>query len=142
MKTFQQFNEDIEQRRIAARERTLAMQTAAKERTQAYHDAAQERRQAIQDKLKQDIQTRKDKEAALKQKREQERQERLERQKQRQLQTEQTPSMEQNPYNVMISRQSATWKGRQIRQSHGEMQSKAQSELAAKRARLKALTRG
>lgn len=55
------------------------------------------------------------------------------------LQTEQSPTMEPNLYNQQVARQSATWKGRQIRQSHGEMQSRAQSELASKKARLKAI---
>lgn len=55
------------------------------------------------------------------------------------LQTEQSPTMEPNLYNQQVARQSATWKGKQIRQSHGEMQSRAQSELAAKKARLKAI---
>jgi hypothetical protein len=57
----------------------------------------------------------------------------------RELQTEQTPAMEPNLYNQQVARQSATWKGRQIRQSHGEMQSRAQSEVAAKQKRLKAI---
>ena len=52
---------------------------------------------------------------------------------------EQTPTMEPNYYSQQVARQSATWKGRQIRQSHGEMQSKAQAELAAKQRRLKAI---
>lgn len=52
---------------------------------------------------------------------------------------EQTPGMEPTEYNSQVAKQSATWKGRQIRQSHGEMQSKAQAELAAKQRRLKTI---
>ena len=59
MKTFQQFNEDIEQRRIDAGQRTLELQTAAKERAQAYRDVqiqkTEEKRE--RDKLKQEIKT-------------------------------------------------------------------------------------
>jgi len=59
MKTFQQFNEDIEQRRIDAGQRTLELQTAAKERAQAYHDAQIQKRdeKRERDKLKQEIKT-------------------------------------------------------------------------------------
>jgi hypothetical protein len=52
---------------------------------------------------------------------------------------EQNPSMEPNEFNKQIAQQSATWKGRQIRQSHGEMQSKAGAELAAKDRRMKSI---
>ncbi|NBX71314.1 hypothetical protein EBQ91_00145 [bacterium] len=59
MKTFQQFNEDIEQRRIDAGQRTLELQTAAKERAQAYRDAQIQKRdeKRERDKLKQEIKT-------------------------------------------------------------------------------------
>lgn len=115
MKTFQQFNEDIEQRRIDARQRTLDMQTAARERAQSYRDAQIQKREEKREreKLKQEIAT--------------------------ELQTEQHPPSVSNPYNIAVAKQSASWKGRQIRQSHGEMQSRAQSELQQKQARLKSI---
>ena len=53
---------------------------------------------------------------------------------------EQSPSMgEPTEYNKQVARQTATWKGRQIRQTHGEMQSKAGAELAAKDRRIKSI---
>ena len=52
---------------------------------------------------------------------------------------EQTPAMEPNEYNKQVARQSTRWKGMQIRQSHGEIEHQAGAELAAKKARLKAI---
>jgi hypothetical protein len=52
---------------------------------------------------------------------------------------EQTPSMEPNEYNKQVARQSAKWKGMQIRQAHGEMEHEAGAQLAAKKARIKAI---
>lgn len=52
---------------------------------------------------------------------------------------EQHPTMQPTEYNTQVAKRQATWKGGQIRQSHGEMQNKAQSELEAKRARMKAI---
>ena len=53
---------------------------------------------------------------------------------------EQSASMgEPTEYNKQLARQTATWKGRQIRQTHGEMQAKAGAELAAKDRRIKSI---
>lgn len=52
---------------------------------------------------------------------------------------EQVPHMEPNEYNKQVAKQSARWKGMQIRQSHGEIEHEAGAELVAKRARIKAL---
>jgi len=52
---------------------------------------------------------------------------------------EQHLTMEPNEFNKQIARQSATWKGRQIRQSHDEMEHEAGAELVAKKARVKAI---
>jgi hypothetical protein len=52
---------------------------------------------------------------------------------------EQHPTMQPNEYNKQVARQSARWKGMQIRQSHGEMEHQAGTEVAAKKARLKAI---
>jgi hypothetical protein len=111
MKTFYQFQEDIAQRRIAAQQQTADRMASAKQVAQSYH--AQKAEKANRERLKSELKA--------------------------ELQTEQTPTMEPNIYNQQVARQQATWKGRQIRQSHGEMQSKAQAELAAKKARLKAI---
>lgn len=52
---------------------------------------------------------------------------------------EQTPIMKPTEYNKQVARQSARWKGMQIRQAHGEMEHQAGMELAAKRSRMKAI---
>ena len=52
---------------------------------------------------------------------------------------EQHPTMQPNEYNKQVARQSARWKGMQIRQSHGEMEHQAGAEVAAKKARMKAI---
>jgi hypothetical protein len=52
---------------------------------------------------------------------------------------EQHPTMQPNEYSKQVARQSARWKGMQIRQAHGEMEHEAGAEIAAKKARLKAI---
>jgi hypothetical protein len=52
---------------------------------------------------------------------------------------EQHPTMQPNEYNKQVARQSAKWKGMQIRQAHGEMEHEAGAQLAAKKARMKAI---
>ena len=52
---------------------------------------------------------------------------------------EQTPTTEPNEYNKQVARQSVRWKGMQIRQAHGEMEHEAGAEVAAKKARMKAI---
>ena len=52
---------------------------------------------------------------------------------------EQGPHMQPNEYNKQVARQSARWKGMQIRQAHGEMEHEAGAQLAAKKARMKAI---
>jgi len=52
---------------------------------------------------------------------------------------EQHPTMQPNEYNKQVARQSARWKGMQIRQAHGEMEHEAGQEQSAKKARLKAI---
>jgi hypothetical protein len=52
---------------------------------------------------------------------------------------EQHPTMQPNEYNKQVARQSARWKGMQIRQAHGEMEHEAGAELAAKKARMKSI---
>ena len=52
---------------------------------------------------------------------------------------EQHPTMQPNEYNKQVARQSARWKGMQIRQAHGEMEHEAGAEIAAKKSRMKAI---
>ena len=52
---------------------------------------------------------------------------------------EQHPTMEPNEFNKQVMKQSVTWKGRQIRQAHGEMEHEAGAELVAKKARIKSI---
>ena len=52
---------------------------------------------------------------------------------------EQHPKMEPTEYNKQVARASARWKGMQIRQAHGEMEHEAGAELAARKARMKAI---
>jgi len=52
---------------------------------------------------------------------------------------EQHPTMQPNEYNKQVARQSARWKGMQIRQAHGEMEHEAGAQLAAKKARMKSI---
>lgn len=115
MKTFQQFNEDIEQRRIDARQRTLDIQTAARERAQAYRDAQIQKRdeKRERDKLKQEIEA--------------------------ELQTEQTPTMQPNLYNQLVARRQASQKSAHIRHVHGEIGAEARAQQSAKQARLKSI---
>ena len=113
MKTFQQFNEDLEARRQQLAQRQKDNATAFKERTLASANAHKERVAARQDR------------------------ERLKSEIKQELQSEQHPSMEPNEFNKQVARQQATWKGRQIRQAHGEMEHEAGAELAAKKARVK-----
>ena len=115
MKTFQQFNEDLEARRQQLAQRQKDNATAFKERTLASANAHKERIAAKQDR------------------------ERLKSEIKKELQSEQHPTMVPNEFNKQIARQSATWKGRQIRQAHGEMEHEAGAELAAKKSRMKAI---
>ena len=115
MKTFQQFNEDLEARRQQLAQRQRDNATAFKERTLASANAHKERVAARQDR------------------------ERLKSEIKKELQSEQHPTMEPNEFNKQVARQQATWKGRQIRQSHGEMEHEAGAELAAKKSRMKAI---
>ena len=115
MKTFQQFNEDLEKRRQQLRQRQQQKMQAHKDAVASYQSAQKE------------------KEAAAKER------ESLKKEIKRELQSEQSPTMQPNEYNKQVARQSARWKGMQIRQAHGEMEHEAGAELAAKKARLKAI---
>ena len=115
MKTFQQFNEDIAKRRLQLRQKQVKQMQAHKEKVASYQSAQKERQAAGQER------------------------EQLKKEIKRELQAEQHPTMEPNEYNKQVARQSARWKGMQIRQSHGEIEHQAGAEVAAKKARLKAI---
>ena len=115
MKTFQQFNEDIEQRRKQLQQRSLDKMAAYKKNVANYKSAQKEKEEAAQER------------------------ESLKKEIKRELQTEQTPHMKPSEYNKQISQQSARWKGQQIRQSHDEMEREAYAQLSAKRQRLKTI---
>ena len=115
MKSFQQFNEDLEARRQQLAQRQKDNATAFKEKSLATANAQKKRVAASQerDQLKKEIK--------------------------QELQSEQHPTMVPNEFNKQVARQQATWKGRQIRQAHGEMEHEAGAELVAKKARMKAI---
>ncbi len=115
MKTFNQLCEDIEKRRLQLRQRQQQQMQTQKQKVADYQAAQKERQSAQRER------------------------EQLKKEIKRELQNEQTPAMEPNEYNKQIARQSAKWKGMQIRQAHGEMEHEAGAQVAAKKARLKSI---
>jgi hypothetical protein len=108
-------SEDLETRRHQLAQRQRDNLVAFKERTAAASNAQKERvaKQKEREELKKEIK--------------------------QELQSEQHPTMQPTEYNKQIARQSARWKGMQIRQAHGEMEHEAGAELAAKKARMKSI---
>jgi hypothetical protein len=115
MKTYTQLSEDIAKRRQQLRQRQLDQVQSNKERVASYQSAQKKKQAASQER------------------------EQLKKEIKRELQSEQHPTMKPNEYNKQVARQSARWKGMQIRQAHGEMEHEAGAEVAAKKARLKAI---
>lgn len=118
MKTFTQFTEDVnklEQRRQQLRQRQLDQIEAHKKRVASYRERIQ------------------------KQNKKREKREQIKNEIKKELQMEQTPHMVPNEYNKQVAKQSARWKGQQIRQSHDEMEREAYAQLSAKKQRLKAI---
>lgn len=115
MKTFQQFSEDIQQRRKQLRQRQLDQMAAHKERVADY--------QAVQAKTQQKRRER----------------EQLKQEIKKELQTEQVPSMEPNLYNQQVARRQAAQKSAQIRHVHQEIGAEAREQQAAKRERMRKL---
>lgn len=115
LKRREKIKEDIAQRRIAARQQRSDQITSQRQNVADYHSAQQSSKQKEneRDQLKKEIK--------------------------RELTNEQHPTMQPNEYNKQIARQSARWKGMQIRQAHGEMEHQAGAEVAAKKARIKAI---
>lgn len=107
--------EDIESRRKQLRQRQLDQMAAYKEKVSSYQQsqAKKKRAKAEREELKKELK--------------------------KELQTEQTPAMEPNAYNVAIAKQQAMRK--KARESHAqrEMEHEAQAQQAAKQRRLKAI---
>jgi hypothetical protein len=115
VKAIQKIKEDLEQRRQQLRQRQIDQMKSHKDKVASHQAAQRERQSATQER------------------------EQLKKEIKRELQSEQHPTMKPNEYNKQIARQSARWKGMQIRQAHGEMEHEAGAEVAAKKARLKAI---
>lgn len=118
MKTFQQFNEDVDrltQRRQQLRQRQLKQMAAHKERAAAHKESQKRRRakEAEREQIKQEIK--------------------------RELQAEQHPSMKLTPFNIMKAREQAKGGIAHRKHVHGELAREAGAQQAAKRARLNRL---
>ena len=115
MKTFQQFNEDIETRRKQLHQRSIEQMQAHKEKVASYQAAQKKNLAASQER------------------------EQLKKEIKKELQTEQTPAMEPNEYNKQIARRQATQKSAHIRHVHSELGAEARAQQAAKQARIKTI---
>ena len=115
MKTFYQFQEDIEQRRQQLRQRQLDTAAAQREKVASYHAAQKERvqKQKEKEEIKQELR--------------------------KELQTEQTPVMDLKPFNVMKAREQARGGIAHRRHVHQEIGAEARAQQTAKRARMKAI---
>lgn len=114
-KEAKKIKEDIEQRRVAARQQRSDQIATQRQNVTDYQSAQQNQRKKYfeREQLKKEIK--------------------------KELTNEQHPTMQPNEYNKQVARQSARWKGMQIRQAHGEMEHEAGAEIAAKRARMKSI---
>ena len=114
-KEAKKIEEDIEQRRVAARQQRVDQIATQRQNVTDYQSAQQNQRKKYfeREQLKKEIK--------------------------KELTNEQHPTMQPNEYNKQVARQSVRWKGMQIRQAHGEMEHEAGAELAAKRARMKSI---
>lgn len=126
MKTFQQFQENVEQLRRGLE--TLERQSAPRQRLAARRRAALERTKQLHKSEKQ------------KQREYQETQERKRRQRNEELQLEQDPHMTPTPFNIMKSREQAKGGIKHRTHVHQEIEATARSQEAAHQARLKKLT--
>lgn len=115
MKTFQQFSEDIEQRRMQLRQRQLDQVAAHKKRVASYQSSQREKQQAAVER------------------------EQLKKEIKRELQTEQTPTMEPNLYNKLIAKSQLSRKRERERHAQREMEHEAGAQQAQKHAELKAI---
>jgi len=115
MKTFTQFNEDIEQRRQQLRQRQLDQIMSHKEKVAEYQAERQRK---------------------LKKKKEREQ---IKQELKRELQTEQTPTMDPNLYSQQVARRQASQKSAHIKHVHTELGAEARAQQVAKNARMKAI---
>jgi hypothetical protein len=115
MKTFCQFNEDLQARRQQLAQRQRDNTIAFKEKSKAVVDAQKEKQDSDQER------------------------ERLKKEIKQELQTEQHPTMVPNEFNKQIAKRQAGWKGLQRQQAHDEMKDEARTQVSAKRARMKAI---
>lgn len=118
MKTFQQFNEDVDrltQRKQQLRQRRLKQMAAHKEKVTAYQESQKRRKSKEVER------------------------EQLKREIKREMQTEQSPEMEQTPFNIMKAREQVRGGIAHRRHVHGELAREAGAQQTAKRQRLKAL---
>lgn len=118
MKTFQQFNEDVDrltQRRQQLRQRQLKQMAAHKQRVAAQQDASKKRFQKQREK------------------------EELKKEIRRELQLEQDPHMTPTPFNIMKAREQARGGIAHRRHVHGELAREAGAQQTAKRQRLNKL---
>lgn len=127
MKTFQQFQENVEQLRRGLE--TLERQSAPRERLAARRAAAKQRSRTA---------------ASNFQKRQRERiqaqRERMRMQQREELQLEQSPSMKPNLYSQLVAKRQASQKTALIKHAHQEMGAEARAQEAAHQRRLSKLT--
>lgn len=127
MKTFQQFQENVEQLRRGLE--TLERQSAPRERLAAKRAAAKQRSKTL---------------ASNFQRRQRERmqaqRERMRMQQKEELQLEQDPHMTPTPFNIIKAREQAKGGIKQRTHVHQEIGATARSQEAAHQARLKKLT--
>jgi hypothetical protein len=125
MKTFQQFQESVEQLRRDLE--SLERQSAPKQRLAARRAAAKQRSRT----LVSDFQRRQKEKMRAQRERMQQREE---------LQLEQTPTMKPNLYSQLVARRQASQKSAIIKHAHQEMGAEARAQEAAHQRRLSKLT--
>ena len=115
MKTYNQFSEDLDQRRQELQQRRLDQIQAQKQRVANYQSAQKEKiaKQREREELKSEIK--------------------------RELQTEQIPHMKSNFYNQMIAKSQLSRKRERERHAQREMEHEASVQQAQKRREMKAI---
>lgn len=115
MKTYVQFFENIEKRRLELRKRQLEKIETHKQKVADYRARQQEKIQAQQDR------------------------ENLKKEIKRELQTEQTPVMEPNLYSQQVAKRQAAQKTAHMKHVHSELGAEARAQQSAKRAEIKSI---
>lgn len=132
MKTFQQFQENVEQLKRGLE--TLERQSAPAQRLAARRASAKQRSRT----LASDFQRRQKEKMRAQRERMQAQRERM--QQREELQLEQTPTMKPNLYSQLVAKRQASQKSALIKHAHQEMGAEARAQEAAHQARLKKLT--